>query len=165
MKNIIERKYYLKKIEPFISKDIIKVIVGQRRVGKSYLLLQIADKIKNTDSKSNIVFIDKEKFKFDGIRNYKDLVNFVELQLRKSKRNYIFIDEVQEIDEFERALRHFISKKNVDVYCSGSNSKIFSGEIATFLSGRYIEIKVFSLSFREYLDFNNFHLFSVEPSF
>ncbi len=155
MKNIIKRRYYLKKIEPFIDKDIIKIIIGQRRVGKSYLLLQIADKIKNTDSKSNIVFIDKEKFEFDEIKNYKELVNFVEQRLKKSKRNYIFIDEVQEIDEFERALRHFISKKNVDVYCSGSNSKIFSGEIATFLSGRYIEIKVFSLSFREYLDFNN----------
>ena len=154
MNEIIDRKYYLEKVKPFMNMDLIKVFTGQRRVGKSFLLLQIARKLKN-QPKANIIFIDKEKHEFDEIKNYKDLIAFTKPKIKKNKKNYLFVDEVQEIEEFERALRHFNSQKNIDVYCSGSNSNIFSGELATFLSGRYIEIKVFSLSYPEFLSFNN----------
>ncbi len=155
MNEIITRDYYLSKVEPFINKDIIKVFVGQRRVGKSYLLRSLAQKFQS-EKDSNVIFIDKERYEFDSITNYKELNEYVLPLLKKTKMNYLFIDEVQEIEEFQKSLRHFNSQKNVDVYCSGSNSKIFSGELATFLSGRYLEIKVFSLSYTEYLLFNNY---------
>lgn len=152
MKNI-KREYYLKKIEPFIGKGLIKVIIGQRRVGKSFLLLQIMEMIKVRDSSSNNIFIDKEKYDFDEIKNYKDLIEYVQKNLSTNKKNNIYIDEILDIEHFEKALRHFYSEENIDIYCTGSNANLLSGEIATYLSGRYIEIKVFSLSWHEFLQF------------
>ena len=153
MRNI-KREYYLKKIEPFIGKGLIKVIIGQRRVGKSFLLLQIMEMIKVRDSSSNNIFIDKEKYDFDEIKNYKDLIEYVQKNLSTNKKNNIFIDEIQDIEHFEKALRHFYSEENIDIYCTGSNANLLSGEIATYLSGRYIAIKVFSLSWHEFLQFH-----------
>ena len=153
MRNI-KREYYLKKIEPFIGKGLIKVIIGQRRVGKSYLLLQIMEMVKERDSSSNNILIDKEKYDFDEIKNYKDLIEYVQKNLSTNKKNNIFIDEIQDIEHFEKALRHFYSEENIDIYCTGSNANLLSGEIATYLSGRYIAIKVFSLSWHEFLQFH-----------
>jgi len=153
MKNI-KREYYLKKIEPFIGKGLIKVIIGQRRVGKSYLLLQIMEMVKERDSSSNNILIDKEKYDFDEIKDYKDLIEYVQKNLFTNKKNNIFIDEIQDIEHFEKALRHFYSEENIDIYCTGSNANLLSGEIATYLSGRYIAIKVFSLSWHEFLQFH-----------
>ena len=152
MRNI-KREYYLKKIEPFIGKGLIKVIIGQRRVGKSFLLLQIMKMVKERDSSSNNILIDKEKYDFDEIKNYKDLIEYVQKNLSTNKKNNIFIDEIQDIEHFEKALRHFYSEENIDIYCTGSNANLLSGEIATYLSGRYIAIKVFSLSWHEFLQF------------
>lgn len=153
MKNI-KREKYLQKIEPFIEKNIIKVLVGQRRVGKSFLLLQIKDILTSKNPNSTIIFIDKEKYEFDSIKNYKDLIEYVESKKENENFNYLFIDEIQDIEEFEKALRHFQSYENFDIYCTGSNANLLSGELATILSGRHIEIKINSLSWQEFLLFH-----------
>lgn len=152
-KQFVERERYLKKIKPFINKDVIKVLIGQRRVGKSYLLYQIIDEIKKSRNNVNIIYINKE------LEDYKDIVDWNDLLLYIKERvvddiNYVFIDEVQEIVDFERALRDLQARGGYDIYCTGSNAKMLSGELATFLSGRYIEIKVYSLSYIEFLSFH-----------
>jgi len=156
-----ERKIYTKKIEPYMNKNLIKVIVGQRRTGKSYFLYQIMDLIREIDKNANIVYINKEDLGFEQIQNYSDLVNYAESNQIKDKVNYLLIDEIQDIKEFERALRHFQTTENWDIYCTGSNAELLSGELSTYLSGRYIEIKIFGLSYSEFLLFHNL-LDSVE---
>lgn len=132
---------------------MIKVITGQRRTGKSYLLRQIIDFIRTTDSEIQIIYINKEEFEFDTIKTYSDLIQFVTEVSEKSKIA-LFIDEIQEISEFEKALRHFLVKENYDIYCTGSNSNLLSSDIATLLSGRTIEFEVFALSFPEFVKFH-----------
>ena len=153
--NLIAREIYINKLLPFIDKYLIKVIVGQRRVGKSYLLLQIMEHLKKENTLANIIYINKEKYEFDALRTYQDLTNYCESKLSQVTKNYIFIDEIQDIEHFEKTLRHFYSQPNVDIYCTGSNAKLLSGELATYLSGRYIEIKVYGLSYLEFLKFHN----------
>lgn len=154
--NFIERDNYIQQIGPFIDTDLIKVIIGQRRVGKSYLLYQLIDYIKERGNSVSIIYINKERYEFDDIKNYADLIKYVENKLEVGVKNYLFIDEVQDIVEFEKALRHFSTEKNIDIYCTGSNANLLSGELATFLSGRYIEFKVHGLSYKEFLKFNDF---------
>ena len=154
IKKYIKRKRYIDKIKPFIGKEIIKVIVGQRRVGKSYLLFQIIDVIRKKNKASNIIYINKELNEFDDIKNYQDLLDYIKEKSKKSKKVYIFIDEIQDIENFEKALRSLNADGKYDIYCTGSNSNLLSGELATYLSGRYIEIQVFGLSYREFLIFH-----------
>ncbi|MDZ7899758.1 MAG: ATP-binding protein [Arcicella sp.] len=153
MKNYIKRPIYMDKIMPFLGKNIIKVLTGQRRVGKSYLMYQIIEQLKATNSDINIIYIDKEKYEFDSIKNYEDLINYYQNHSIEGK-NALFIDEVQDINEFEKALRSLYSRENIDIYITGSNANMLSGELATFLSGRYIEIQVNSLSYPEFLIFH-----------
>ncbi len=150
----IPRKKYINKIRPFFRKEIIKVLIGLRRTGKSHLLRSIQEELIKEDSSANIIYINKELYEFDFIKNGKDLFNFITSHL-KEKFNYIFIDEIQEIKEFERALRDLQTRTNVDIYITGSNAHVLSSDLATFLSGRYIEIKVNPLSFSEFLEFHN----------
>lgn len=135
--------------------NIIKVLVGQRRVGKSVLLTQIIELIQKEKTDSNIVFINKEDLNFEHIQNYKDLTDHVEKNKKQGVDNFLFIDEIQDIEGFEKALRHFQSKNEWDIYITGSNAKLLSGELATFISGRYVEIKVFTLSYSEFLHFHD----------
>jgi len=151
---IIERKSYLQYIKPFINQKLIKVFVGQRRVGKSYLMKMTSNYILKQNQDANIIFVDKEQYEFDSIRDYHSLISYVESKLSATKQNYLFVDEVQEIIGFEKALRHFQNKNTVDIYCTGSNAEMLSGELATLLSGRYIEINVSSLSYIEFLKFH-----------
>ncbi|MBN2893378.1 MAG: ATP-binding protein [Bacteroidales bacterium] len=153
MKNL-KRDYYLNKIRPFINKQLIKVITGQRRVGKSYLLMQIRDEISLQDRNANIIYINLEKIEYSDLKNYKQLAQLISEKLTDNQ-NYIFIDEIQEIYGFERVLRSYLTEPNIDIYCTGSNANLLSGELATFLSGRHIEVKVNSLSFIEFLYFHN----------
>ncbi|PIZ71130.1 ATPase [Candidatus Peregrinibacteria bacterium CG_4_10_14_0_2_um_filter_43_11] len=155
MKTYIPRDIYLKRIEPFIDKDVIKVLVGQRRVGKSYLLFQIMDLIKKKHKNPNIVYINKELNEFENILNHKDLLEFIGKKVIKNVKTYVFIDEIQDIGQFEKALRSLQAEGLYDIYCTGSNANLFSGELATYLSGRYIEIKVYSLSYEEFLRFKS----------
>ena len=153
--NYKKRDTYLITIKNYMYQNIIKVLVGQRRVGKSVLLQQIMYLVKKEKPSSNIVFINKEDLSFKEIITYQDLVKYVDKNQKPEKENFLFIDEIQDIEDFEKALRHFQSKNNWDIYITGSNAKLLSGELATFLSGRYIEIKVFTLSYTEFLYFHN----------
>ncbi len=153
-KDLIVRKKYIAKVVPFINTDLIKVFIGQRRVGKSYLLKTIIQHIKSKDKAANIIYVDKELNDFDFITDNKSLIMYVESKIESKIKNYLFVDEIQDIQQFEKALRHFQNKKNVDIYCTGSNANLLSGDLATYLSGRYIEIKVDTLT---YLEFLNFH--------
>lgn len=135
-----------------MDKPIIKVLVGQRRVGKSYMLLQLMDEIRNEDV--NIIYLDKELDIHSSVTNDKELYDFVISQLNPDKKNYLFIDEIQEITSFERCLRTLLNEERCDIYCTGSNASLLSGELATLLSGRSIEFRIHSLSYTEFLDFN-----------
>jgi len=155
MDKLIVRRKYLEAIIPYIGKQIIKILIGQRRVGKSYILLQTIEEIKSQDATANILYINKEDFQFDKIKTANDLYEYVQINTNDKVKNYIFIDEIQEIKEFEKALRSLLFNPIYDLYCTGSNAHILSGELATFLSGRFIEISVYSLSYNEFCEFQN----------
>lgn len=156
IKKYIKRTYYLERIRPFMSKDIIKVIAGQRRVGKSYLLFQIMDELVRQGIKKNdILYINKELYEFDAIRDYHDLLHYIKQSTKGKKKTALFIDEIQGISQFEKALRDLQASGGYDIYCTGSNANLLSGELATYLSGRYVEIEVYSLSYPEFLIFHN----------
>ena len=153
-KKIIVRKDYIEKVKPFIGTDLIKVFVGQRRVGKSCILKMIINYLKEQDSASNIIYINKESVEFNFIYDDKTLYEYIELKLSKTNNNYIFIDEVQEIQNFEKILRNYYDKPHIDMFCTGSNANFLSGDLATYLSGRYVQIKVNILSYSEFLEFH-----------
>lgn len=138
---------------PFQGKQLIKVLTGQRRVGKSYILKQTIQQIKQDDPFANIVYVNMENLAFDSIKTAVDLNEYVKQHTKEGVRNCLFIDEIQEIAQFEKALRSLLLDPSYDLYCTGSNANMLSGELSTYLSGRYIEIPVYSLSYLEFLDF------------
>ena len=152
MENII-RKPYLDKIEQALGKDVIIVLVGQRRIGKSYLLRQLKDE-KAQDSSANIIFVDKEKKEFDDIRDYHDLNAYIDGHRVKGKTNYILVDEIQDIAEFERTVRSYREEPDTEIVITGSNSLMLSSELTTLIGGRYKEIYVQALSYNEFLTFH-----------
>ena len=152
--NIINRQQYIDRILPFMGKRLIKAFTGQRRVGKSYLLFQLIQLIREKESGANIIYINKEDLVFDTIRTADDLSEYVLSCLSEKGMNYVFIDEIQEITEFEKALRSLLLNDTIDIYCTGSNARLLSGELATLLSGRFVEIEVHSLSYVEFLLFH-----------
>ncbi|MCD4789121.1 MAG: ATP-binding protein [Bacteroidales bacterium] len=153
IKDFIPREIYLQKIVPFVNKDIIKIFIGQRRVGKSFMLYQVIGHIIKNNPESNIIYINKELSDFDFIRNHKELNDFV-ARYSTDGKNYLLIDEVQDIEGFEKSLRNLLATGKYDIYCTGSNSQLLSSDIAGHLSGRFIEIKIFSLSYNEFLKFH-----------
>lgn len=153
--DLIERKTYAEKVEPFIRKPVVKVFTGMRRTGKSYILYQVMSRILSENPLARIIYINKEDTKFDFIRSYSDLVAYINSEREKYKSHYIFIDEIQEIAGFEKAIRSLLLDKTNDVYITGSNARLLSGEFATLLGGRSVEIRVSSLSYREYLVFHS----------
>lgn len=155
MKKYIKREYYLQKIKPFVNKDIIKVIVGQRRVGKSYFLHQIKNEITQKHPDTNIIYINKELYEFRKIVDSVDLMKYINANLRQNVQNAIFIDEIQDIKDFEKALRSLQAENKYDIYCSGSNANLLSGELASYLSGRYVEFMIYPLNYKEFLKFHN----------
>ena len=152
-----ERPLYVNKISPYIGKQIIKVITGQRRVGKSYILFNLMDFIKIKDPQANIIYINCELEQFLQIKSHEDLLKYVKQQLKPGVNNYLLIDEIQEISSFELALRSLFAENICDITCSGSNANMLSGELATYLSGRYIEFNIHSLSYSEFLQFHSFN--------
>jgi len=155
MEKFIVRQKYIEAIKPYIGQQIIKVLIGQRRAGKSYILLQTIESIKEVDNTANILYINKEDIQFDKIKTANDLYEYVQNNTKPKVKNYVFIDEIQEIDEFEKTLRSLLLNPIYDLYCTGSNARILSGELSTFLSGRFIEIPVYSLSYNEFREFQN----------
>lgn len=150
----IRRQSYIDKIEKYLGKETIIVLVGQRRVGKSCILKMIRDD-KMADSDNNVIYIDKEKWQYDAIQTYKDLNEYIERYWVNDKHNYILIDEVQDIEEFERSVRSFRTEPNTDIIITGSNARMLSNELSTLIGGRYKEIYIQSLSYNEFLEFHN----------
>lgn len=152
--DLFPRNPYIERISPFIGKRLIKILTGQRRIGKSYLLKLIIRQIKSKQSNANIIYVDMERHEFSTIYTDKELHQYVTERIVTDRPNYLFVDEVQEIAGFERCLRSLLNEGQCDIFCTGSNAKMLSGEIATLLAGRYIEFPVHSLSYPEFLEFN-----------
>ena len=150
----IRRQTYIDKIEKYLGKETIIVLVGQRRVGKSCILKMIRDD-KMADSDNNVIYIDKEKWQYDAIQTYQDLNEYIEKHWDNAKHNYILIDEVQDIKEFERSVRSFRTEPTTDIIITGSNARRLSNELSTLIGGRYKEIYIQSLSYNEFLEFHN----------
>jgi predicted AAA+ superfamily ATPase len=151
---LLPRDSYITRIAPFIRKPIIKVLTGQRRVGKSYLLFQLIEQILAEEPSANIIYINKEDMEFDFIQDARGLNDYVASKLLPIGMNYIFVDEIQDIVDFEKALRSLLLDEHNDLYITGSNATMLSGELATFLSGRYVEFSIYSLSYPEFLRFH-----------
>ncbi len=153
---MIERSEYLDQLKRFKDKDLIKVVTGIRRCGKSTLFELFINYLKEIGIKDNqIIMINLEDADYN-FASYKELYDYVNKKLDSQKQYYVFLDEVQNVPMFQKAVDSLYIKKNVDVYITGSNAYLLSGELATLLSGRYVEIKLLPLSFKEYLSaFNN----------
>ena len=149
----IIRQSYIDKIERYLGKETIIVLVGQRRVGKSCMMKMIRDR-KKADDSNNIIFIDKEKREFDNIQTYQDLNDYIGEHFQSDKHNYILIDEIQDIKEFERSIRSYRTEPNTDIIITGSNARMLSNELSTLIGGRYKEIYIQSLSYNEFLEFH-----------
>ena len=149
----IIRQSYIDKIERYLGKETIIVLVGQRRVGKSCMMKMIRDR-KKADDSNNIIFIDKEKREFDCIQTYQDLNDYIGEHFLSDKHNYILIDEIQDIKEFERSIRSYRTEPNTDIIITGSNARMLSNELSTLIGGRYKEIYIQSLSYNEFLEFH-----------
>jgi len=155
---VYKRNLYLKKIMPFINKPIIKVITGMRRAGKSCLIKLIIDSLKEkrTIDSDQILYINKESLDYDFIKDYNDLNNYVKISFKQTQGvKYLFVDEIQEIYNWEKAISSFFSEGDIDIFITGSNAHLLSSEIATLISGRFIEFPVYTLSFEEFLLFRD----------
>jgi uncharacterized protein len=154
---MIIRQRYLNRITPFIDKPVIKVITGIRRCGKSTFLKMIIEQLTNKGVESNnILLINKDSLEFDWMEDYRQLVDYVNDRfVNISGKKYLFIDEIQEITGWEKAASGFLADETADLYITGSNSHLLSSELATYISGRYIEFKIYTLTFSEFLEFRN----------
>lgn len=153
--DIIPRPAYLDQLRPLTGKNIIKVLTGQRRVGKSFVLKSLAQEIHSSDSEANLITIDLENFAFSHITDAKALHDEIMSRISNYQRNYIFIDEIQEIDDFDKVIRSLNLDSRNDIYITGSNSKMLSSEVASRLAGRSIEIRVHPLAYPEFLLFHD----------
>lgn len=150
---LIERSDYTERIERAFGKGVIVALTGQRRVGKSCIMAQVMRHIGSLPQ-ANVVYLNKEKNEFDGIRDYNDLLGFANGRLSKEKDNYLFIDEIQDIDGFERVLRSLQADDACQIMVTGSNAKMLSSELTTYLSGRHIDYHIHSLGYEEFLLFH-----------
>lgn len=154
--NIIVRPLYMDRIRPYIGKNIVKILTGQRRVGKSYILKTIAEEIRRMNPDANIISINLENFAFAHITDAASLHTEISLRIIENKKNFIFLDEIQEVDDFDRVVRSLLLNPDNDIYITGSNSKMLSSEMASRLAGRSVEIHVHPLTYREFLQFHSF---------
>ena len=151
---VLTRQHYADIVDSWIGKGTIIALVGSRRVGKSYVLKDFIQRHKD-EADINIIFIDKEKKAFKDIKTKDDLDAWIEARFIQGKHNCILIDEAQEIEKFEESVCNWYSEDNTDVIITGSNSKMLSGELATLLSGRHVEVRVHPLTYAEFLQFHN----------
>ena len=159
---LIERKQYMQQLRDLKGQNIIKVISGVRRCGKSTLLMMFADElIRDGVQKEQIQILNFEDLDTLAIGDIYQIHNYIKEHLIADKPNYIFLDEIQNIKDFQRLVDSLYIKPNVDVYITGSNAYLLSGELATLLTGRYVEINLLPLQFSEYYDFT----LSKSPNF
>ena len=162
---MVIREKYLKRMIDAKDTEFIKVITGVRRSGKSTLLLMFKDYLVHHHVKEkNIIYINFESAMYDDIKNYKDLYQYIQKRIKDSKV-YLLLDEVQNVEAWEKAINSFKVDFDIDIYITGSNAYLLSSELSTLLSGRYIEIKVYPLSFKEYLVFNQYDNQNIEDKF
>lgn len=154
--NIIVRPLYMDRIRPYIGKNIVKILTGQRRVGKSYILKTIAEEIRRMNPDANIISINLENFAFAHITDAASLHTEISSRIIENNKNFIFLDEIQEVDDFDRVVRSLLLNPDNDIYITGSNSKMLSSEMASRLAGRSVEIHVHPLTYREFLQFHSF---------
>lgn len=161
---MILRPYYINQINAFIDKPQIKIITGIRRSGKSTFLKILKNELidRNVDE-AQIVLINFESFNFSGISDGSKLYHYVKEIINKDKKYYLLFDEIQEVKDWEKAVNSFLVDFDVDIYITGSNSHLLSSELATYLTGRYVEIPIYTLSFIEYLAFRK-HYFKENDS-
>ncbi len=153
---MIERKEYLNTLIDFKDKHIIKVLTGIRRCGKSTLFILFQNYLLNNEvTKEQIISINFEDIDYEELLDYKALYKYIKERLIPNKMNYIFLDEIQNVPNYQKAVDSLFLKDNIDLYLTGSNAYLLSGEIATLLSGRYIEIQMLPLSFKEYVSYFN----------
>lgn len=156
MNNMIKREKYLKNIRPFYEQDLIKVITGIRRCGKSVILTQIMDELKQTGIKEEqIIYINFEFADYIDITNTNELNNFIEKKLVNNDKYYVFFDEIQNVDKWEKVVNSLKSKykENISIFITGSNSDLLSGELATHIAGRYVSFKIYPFTFNEVCEF------------
>ena len=151
--HVITRKLYADKVDAWIGKGQIIVLTGQRRVGKSYILNDFVERHKD-DPRSNFIYINKERKKFDSLKNQEHLNAYIDEHWQVNAHNFILIDEVQEIDGWEKSVRSYRLEDDTDIIITGSNSKMLSSELSTLIGGRYQEIHVQSLSYHEFILFH-----------
>ncbi|MCM1387828.1 MAG: ATP-binding protein [Bacillus sp. (in: Bacteria)] len=150
---MIIRENILKKIRPFYDNELIKVLIGLRRSGKSVILQQIMDELmENGVQASQIIYMNFEDFQYSSITNAEQLYRYICDKRKNEKKYYMFFDEIQMVDEFERAVNSFRATWDVSIFITGSNAKLLSGELATLLSGRYVSFRVTPFSFVEYCE-------------
>ena len=155
-KDLIVREEYLECIRPFMNINMVKVIVGVRRSGKSYILDMIGDElIKNGIKQDHIIYRLFTSVEVNDGYSKKDMYDEIKDKLKDSERYYLLLDEVQEVEEWEQAINSLFETQNVDIYVTGSNSKLTSENISSYLSGRYILVPTYTLSFKEYIQFKN----------
>ena len=153
---MIQRDEYLNMLKKWKDEQVIKVITGIRRCGKSTLLEMFRDYLKTQNvADEQIVYINFEELENEALLDYKSLYNYIKERLDSSKMTYVFLDEIQRVEEFQKAVDSLYVKKNVDIYITGSNAYLLSGELATLLSGRYVEINMLPLSFAEFCEMKN----------
>lgn len=155
MKNVIKRELYLEKIRPYYDIDIIKVLTGMRRSGKSIILKQIMNEIISTSkvSKDHIIYINFEDFAYEEIKTAKLFYELVKSKMIDDEKYYMFFDEIQHVSEFEKVIASFKATCNCSIFITGSNSKLLSGELATLLVGRTVEFKILPFSYKESCDY------------
>lgn len=150
---LVERKEYLDRLIQWKDEPVIKVVTGIRRCGKSTLLMQYQTWLKeNGISEEQIVSINFEELEYEELQDYRKLYAYLKEHLREGKKTYFFLDEIQKVPSFEKVVDSLYVKPDVDIYITGSNAYLLSGDLATLLTGRYVEIKMLPLSFREFLE-------------
>jgi len=153
---MIERNSYLRQIENFADRPLIKIITGIRRCGKSSILQLFRNRLLSKGIKpEQIIYINFESFKYSDLKTDKTLYLFIADKIQKGKKNYLILDEIQEVSNWEKCVNSLLVDFDTDIYITGSNSHILSSELATYLAGRYVEIPIYTLSFKEYLSFKD----------
>ena len=152
---MIKRNLYLEEIKKYMNKPIIKVITGMRRSGKSMILKLIQEELENVGIiKENIIYMNFESLIYIDIKDFETLYkHIIEKTSDKKGKIYILLDEIQEVKGWEKAINSFLVDLDIDIYITGSNANLLSSELATYIAGRYVEIKIYPLSFQEYIDF------------
>ena len=160
---MIKRETYIKQLQQFIDKPYIKILTGIRRSGKSSVLLLLKEELLLRGvSEEQVIHINFESFEYIELKTAHNLYEYIKERIKKNKQHYLLLDEIQEVEGWEKAVNSFLVDFGADVYLTGSNSHLLSSELATYLAGRYVEIPVYTLSFAEYLQFCKYYLPNVQ---